>query len=153
VTLRLVLHNRSGAPQRLQFPSAHTYDVRIAEPGGREIWRWSQGRMFARVLTEVVVEAGGSPEYRVRWSQTTSEGGTLKVHDLDPGRAFGDVGPLTVHDDIGRFPEARGRIGERVPCKLDPGTAAEQEHGEHEHPCAPRWQPLDRSAVPHDGRS
>ena len=76
VTLRLVLHNRSGAPQRLQFPSASTYDVRIAEPGGREIWRWSTGRMFAQVLTEVVVEAGGSHEYRVRWSQTTSEGGT-----------------------------------------------------------------------------
>jgi hypothetical protein len=76
VTLRLVLHNRSGAPQRLRFPSARSYDIRIAESSGREIWRWSQGRMFAQALTEVMGEAGGSHEYRVSWSQTTSEGGT-----------------------------------------------------------------------------
>lgn len=76
VTLRLVLHNRGDAPQRLRFPSACTYDIRIAEPRGREIWRWSQGRMFAQVLTEVVVDAGASREYRVSWGQTTSEGGT-----------------------------------------------------------------------------
>ena len=81
VTLRLVLHNRGAALRQLQCPSALTFDVRIVAPGGREIWRWSRGRMFAQMVTDIVVGSGESREFRVTWDQRTSEGAV--VH---PGR-------------------------------------------------------------------
>jgi len=81
VTLRLVLHNRGSAPRQLQCPSARTYDVRIVAPGGREIWRWSQGRMFAQMVTDIVVGSGESREFRATWDQKSNEGAAVP-----PGR-------------------------------------------------------------------
>jgi hypothetical protein len=74
VMLRLMLRNLGGAGRRLQCPSARTHDVRIVAPDGREIWRWSRGRMFAQVLTDIVLGPGESREFRVSWDQRTSEG-------------------------------------------------------------------------------
>ncbi len=74
VALRLVLRNRGTTPQRLQCPSARTHDVSILAPGGRELWRWSRGRMFAQMMTDVAVGPGESREFRVTWDQRTSEG-------------------------------------------------------------------------------
>jgi hypothetical protein len=76
VTLRLVLHNRSGAPRAcgslppIPTTSASPSPAAVRSGAGR------RDACFAQVLTEVMVEAGGSHEYRVRWSQTTSEKGT-----------------------------------------------------------------------------
>lgn len=81
VTLRLVLHNRGTTSRQIQCPSARTHDVRILAPGGRELWRWSRGRMFAQMLTDIAVGPGEAREFRVTWDQRTSEGAAVP-----PGR-------------------------------------------------------------------
>lgn len=81
VTLRLVLHNRGSGARQLQCPSARTYDLRVLAPDGGEIWRWSRGRVFAQMLTDVAVGPGESREFRVTWDQRSSDGAPVP-----PGR-------------------------------------------------------------------
>jgi len=81
VTLRLVLRNGTEAPQRLQCGSARTHDVVVTAADGPEVWRWSHGRMFAQMLTDVALSPGESREFRVNWNQTTNAGAAVP-----PGR-------------------------------------------------------------------
>ena len=41
---------------------------------GEEIWRWSRGRMFAQVLTELRFEPGESKRFEVQWDQRRADG-------------------------------------------------------------------------------
>lgn len=74
VILRLAVTNRSTEPVRLQCSSARIHDARVIGADGRELWRWSQGQLYAQVLSEVTLQVGETREFRVRWDQTTSAG-------------------------------------------------------------------------------
>ncbi len=53
IPLKITLFNRAEDERVLHFSTSQRYDfvVETAE-GGREVWRWSQGRMFLQVLGE-----------------------------------------------------------------------------------------------------
>jgi hypothetical protein len=65
LVLALLVRNRSGAPRTLELPSAQIYDFALLADG-REVWRWSGGRMFAQALSELRFEPG---EVKV-WRET-----------------------------------------------------------------------------------
>ena len=75
ITLRITLANSGATAQRLEFSSARTHDAIVRAAGGREVWRWSQGRMFAQMLSELILAPGESRELTLRWDPTGSEGG------------------------------------------------------------------------------
>jgi hypothetical protein len=99
VTLRLVLRNDTGASQSLQCGSARTHDVVVTGADGREVWRWSHGRVFAQMLTDVAVAPGESREFRVTWNQTTNAGAAVP-----PGR----------YQARGSIPALSGELGSPV---------------------------------------
>jgi hypothetical protein len=67
IGLVLVVSNTSGAPQRLEFPTARTHDFAVADAGGREVWRWSHGRLFAQMLTQIELAPGESRRFAAEW--------------------------------------------------------------------------------------
>ena len=58
--IKLTLHviNRGTEPVTLHFLSARRYDVAVKNLEGQEIWRWSNGQMFAQVMGEETLQPG-----------------------------------------------------------------------------------------------
>ena len=52
------VENRGADPQPLRFTSGQRGDV-VLEAGGEEHYSWSSGRLFAAVLSERALPAGG----------------------------------------------------------------------------------------------
>ena len=58
--IKLTLHvtNRGTEPATLHFLSAQRYDVAVKNLKGQEVWRWSNGQMFAQVMGEETLQPG-----------------------------------------------------------------------------------------------
>ncbi len=87
IRLSLVVANRGGEAVVLPFPTSQRHDVVIRDGGGAILWRWSDGRSFAQVRGEAVVE----PAESLRWT-VTFDG------SLPPGEYLAEgwgMGPLT----------------------------------------------------------
>ena len=78
VVLVLIVQNRGKAPARFSLPNAQLYDFWI-EHEGREVWRWSAGRVFATVVTEVEIPIGETRVFRETWPQTDAAGRQVAV--------------------------------------------------------------------------
>ena len=60
VELRLHVTNTSGKKIEMSFPTGQTHDFYIVDASGREVWRWSTGRMFTQVVQQRLVEGGST---------------------------------------------------------------------------------------------
>ena len=67
VVLVVALRNPTQAPIQLSLATAQTHDFRIAAADGREVWRWSDGRRFAQMLTELVLAPGEERRFQETW--------------------------------------------------------------------------------------
>ncbi len=76
--LVLIVQNRGKAAARFSLPNAQIYDFWI-EQEGREVWRWSAGRAFATVVTEVEIPIGETRVFRETWTQTDAAGRQVAV--------------------------------------------------------------------------
>ena len=63
VDLRLHVTNGTSKKIELTFPSGQTHDFYILDGSGREVWRWSTGRMFTQSVQNKLIEAGGTVSY------------------------------------------------------------------------------------------
>jgi hypothetical protein len=54
-TARMALRNTRPEPLELQFGSGQEFDVLVIDAAGKEVYRWSAGRMFAQVLHSLTV--------------------------------------------------------------------------------------------------
>ncbi len=66
VRLTLTVTNQGRNSVTLQFPTSQRYDFRVMDSEGTMLWRWSDGRAFAQVSGEEVLESGGT----LTWSGT-----------------------------------------------------------------------------------
>ena len=51
----------------VNFPSGQTHDVVVVDSLGREVWRWSTGRMFTQSLQNRVLRASDKLDYDAVW--------------------------------------------------------------------------------------
>jgi len=79
----LRVENRSGVAQRVSLPSARTCDFSLSAPDGSELWRFSRGRMYAQMLTELAFEPGEQREFRATFDPSLRRGARAP---LAPGR-------------------------------------------------------------------
>jgi hypothetical protein len=80
VVLVLRVRNTSEAARTLELPSAQPYDFAVFAEGG-EVWRWSRGRMFAQMLTELRFEPGEEKVWREKLGPSAGA-----ATPLSPGR-------------------------------------------------------------------
>lgn len=59
--------NNSGKKVELIFPNGLTHDVAVLDSTGREVWRWSEGRMFTQALQTRLLTHGSHMSYDERW--------------------------------------------------------------------------------------
>ena len=98
VTWRLTVDNRSSSPVTLRFRSGKQGDVVLAQ-GGKEMYRWSAGRMFSQAVREIPVDAGASTVLTLEQDQLKVPPGDYDLMaeagcDPSPGVVHR---PVTVH--------------------------------------------------------
>jgi len=71
--------NHAARKLELLFPSGQTHDIVVVDSAGREVWRWSDGRMFTQSLQNRILESNATLTWQATWR--TESGGLMP-----PGR-------------------------------------------------------------------
>jgi len=53
---RLKIRNEAADPVTLSFPTGQLYDLEIRDDEGDVVYHWSQGKMFARMATQLEIQ-------------------------------------------------------------------------------------------------
>lgn len=67
VTFALRVSNESMKHLELTFPNGRTHDFVVLDSTGREVWRWSRGRLFTQPLQNKLLGARQSVVYAESW--------------------------------------------------------------------------------------
>lgn len=68
VEFELRVANEGHKQVELTFPSGQAYDFIVLDPVGREVWRWSHGRLFTQVMQDKLLGAGDDMRLVETWS-------------------------------------------------------------------------------------
>ena len=74
IDLRLHVTNGTSKKIELTFPNGQTHDFYILDASGREVWRWSTGRMFTQSVQNKLIDAGGTVSFADRWNGPLAPG-------------------------------------------------------------------------------
>ena len=77
VRFAIEVTNDSRKAVELDFPDGRTHDFAVIDENGREVWRWSAGRMFTQGMQNRLLEAHDSAVYTERWQPPTKGRYTL----------------------------------------------------------------------------
>ena len=66
VSFTFIVENAGSNPVELSFSSAQTHDVTVLD-GDTAVWRLSDGRMFAQMMSSETLGAGESVTYGATW--------------------------------------------------------------------------------------
>ena len=64
----LNIKNNTTKMLELRFPSGQTHDFVVRDFAGKEIWRWSAGRMFTSVMRATTIKGRSQTSYAESWS-------------------------------------------------------------------------------------
>ena len=77
IELSMHVTNSSGKTLELRFPSGQTHDFVVLDSLGREVWRWSKGRLFTQTLQTKTVDRDETITYSDRWESAEQPSGTF----------------------------------------------------------------------------
>ncbi len=82
--VNFAFHVTNNAERRLEltFPSGQTYDIVVQDVVGREVWRWSEGRLFTQALQNHILESNETLSYEAAWNPSTAHGTFVAVASL-----------------------------------------------------------------------
>ena len=78
VKISVTVTNKGLDPVELIFASAQRYDF-IVLKDGKEVWRWSNGKMFAMVLESLLLKSGEKQTYMETWKPKDITSGEYEV--------------------------------------------------------------------------
>jgi len=82
INFELDVQNRTAQTVTLTFPDAQIYEFVVLDaPTGRVRWRWSEGKAFAQVVTQLDFAPYSSKTYTVVWNGVLSNGTQLMPGD------------------------------------------------------------------------
>jgi len=82
VRFELKLTNESGRRLELNFPDGYTHDVTVLDASGREVWRWSRGRLFTQSIRNRMLGADESFAVSEQWKPDGRRGTFTAVVEL-----------------------------------------------------------------------
>lgn len=82
VEIAIEVANASTRRIELDFPSGQTHDIAVLDAAGREVWRWSDGRLFTSAVQNRMVGAGEVVTYSERWKPELPGGSYTVVATL-----------------------------------------------------------------------
>ena len=67
VAFDFAVTNDGAKRVEVNFPSGQTHELVVLDTLGREVWRWSNGRMFTQSLQNRVLRASDTLAWEERW--------------------------------------------------------------------------------------
>jgi hypothetical protein len=67
VRFAIEVSNDSRKKVELDFPDGRTHDFIVLDEAGREVWRWSAGRLFTQGMQNRLLEAHDAVVYAEQW--------------------------------------------------------------------------------------
>lgn len=67
VRFALNVVNNGRRRVEVRFPDARTHDFAVMDSTGREIWRWSEGRLFTQTMQNKVVDSRETITFDASW--------------------------------------------------------------------------------------
>ena len=67
VRFAIAVHNGTRKSVEINFPDGRTHDFVVLDTAGREVWRWSEGRMFTQSMQNRFVGSQDSIIYDEKW--------------------------------------------------------------------------------------
>ncbi|MFN2637613.1 MAG: BsuPI-related putative proteinase inhibitor [Gemmatimonadaceae bacterium] len=82
--LRFSLHvtNNTTKMLELQFPDGQTHDFVVRDFAGKEVWRWSEGRMFTSAMRSTTLRGKAETVYAESWDASGQHGAFTAVATL-----------------------------------------------------------------------
>jgi len=97
VTLTLQARNPTTRQVSLTVPTSQLYDFSVYQ-GERQVWRWSAGKAFLMMITELSIPAGQTRTFTEVWDQRDQGG-----RQVPPGE-YRVVGNLVAAEQLGAKP-------------------------------------------------
>ena len=69
VEFEFAVHNGGDDPVEMRFADAQTFDVVVERDDGEEVWRFSEGMMFAQMLQEETLSPGETETFEAVWDE------------------------------------------------------------------------------------
>jgi hypothetical protein len=79
--LRFALHVTNNTPKMLElrFPDGQTHDFYVRDFAGKEVWRWSEGRMFTSAMRSETLKGKGQTVFEESWNPKGQHGSFTAV--------------------------------------------------------------------------
>ena len=79
--LRFALHvtNNTSKMLELRFPDGQTHDFVVKDFAGKEVWRWSEGRMFTSAMRSQTLNGKGETVFEESWNTKGQHGSFTAV--------------------------------------------------------------------------
>jgi hypothetical protein len=79
--LRFTLNVRNNTLKmvELRFPDGQTHDFVVKDFAGKEVWRWSQGRMFTSAMRSETLKGKGETAFEESWDSKGQHGSFTAV--------------------------------------------------------------------------
>lgn len=74
VEFALEVANRGEKRMELNFTSGQAYDFVVLDSVGRQLWQWSDGRMFTQAYQNKVIDGGDTLHLREQWQAKLAPG-------------------------------------------------------------------------------
>ena len=82
IELAFRVTNNEPRKVELLFPSGQTHDFTVVDSLGRNVWRWSEGRMFTQAYQNKFLESGESVTYDAAWRASVPPGRYTAIASL-----------------------------------------------------------------------
>jgi len=79
VHFALVVKNVGGKHAELNFADGQSYDFVVSDSTGREVWQWSNGRIFTQSVQNKQLGAGESMRVSESWRRRSAPAGRYTV--------------------------------------------------------------------------
>jgi hypothetical protein len=79
--LRFTLNVRNNTSKMLElrFPDGQTHDFVVKDFAGKEVWRWSEGRMFTSAMRSETLKGKGETSFEESWNTKGQHGSFTAV--------------------------------------------------------------------------
>ncbi|HYV97258.1 MAG TPA: BsuPI-related putative proteinase inhibitor [Gemmatimonadaceae bacterium] len=67
VSFAMEFRNKRSSLTELHFANGRTHEFVVLDDAGREVWRWSEGRLFTQALQTKQLRTGDAVTFQARW--------------------------------------------------------------------------------------